>query len=469
VPVSEATLVRPTPENRSVAGFVAHLAHMLIGAPVWVWAGLDAIIAFNAVKIAHYISPSFRPEVIGYRIGSMALTHAVLFFLASYMFGLYGRQIFNSTYSLLLQSLGANVVAVSATTLVYTWLRFIPVGRWVVLYTFVLTILSALLARLLVKGFAGQIKVRVLLVGDPEKYRYLADQMTRRYGDLYEPPVVLDMRPFSRGEKVARTLDTFFLMHADEVVVEDDTELLFDLLHASAPLVGRGGVLRTLSAFYEDLLHQTPIEFVDCRSLIGPGWGIGRQSTEVLKRAFDVGLSAIGLLLALPLMIPVALLVKLTSRGPIIYKQSRVGRFGRPFSIYKFRTMHDDAEKDGPVWAASVDGRTTAVGRLLRRTRLDELPQLWNILMGQMSFVGPRPERPEFVSELERDIPFYQLRHLVPPGLTGWAQIRYRYGASVDDAKRKLSYDLYYVRRYGLAFDLAICLKTVIAMTRGAR
>src|SRR5206468_1714970 len=177
---------------------------MLIGAPVWVWAGLDTIIAFNAVKIAHYVSPSFRPGVIDYRIGGMALTHAILFFLASYMFGLYGRQLFNSTYDLLLHSLGANVVAVSATTLVYTWLRFIPVGRWVVLYTFVLTMLTALLARLLVKGFAARTKVRVLLVGDPEKYRYLAEQMGSGYRDLYEPPVVLDVRRFTREEKTAR-------------------------------------------------------------------------------------------------------------------------------------------------------------------------------------------------------------------------------------------------------------------------
>jgi exopolysaccharide biosynthesis polyprenyl glycosylphosphotransferase len=470
VPVSDETLVRPTPVRHSAASsFLSHVAHMVIGAPVYFWAVLDAGIAFWAVRWAHMVSPTFIPAAIGYHISALASVHGLLFFLASYMLGLYGRQVFSSTFQLLLRATGAAGAAIAATTLWYTWVRYLPVGRWIIVYTLAFTVLCSLLVRLLAKGFAGRTKIRVLLVGDPERYRYLSDEIVKGYGNLYEPPVVLDVRHLQADEKVARTLETFGFMRANEVVVEDDSELLVELLHASAPIIGRGGVLRTLSAFHEDLLHETPIDNVDCRSLLGQGWGIGRQSTEAFKRAFDVAFSLLGLLLASPLMLLAALLVKLTSDGPVIYKQTRVGRFGRPFSIYKFRTMQVDAEKDGPVWAASADGRTTPVGRFLRKSRLDELPQLWNILRGQMSFVGPRPERPEFIAALEQEIPFYQLRHLVPPGLTGWAQIRYRYGASTADAKRKLAYDLYYVRRYGLTFDLAICLKTVVTMARGAR
>lgn len=470
LPVNDETLVRPTPVRHSAASsFLSHVAHMVIGAPVYLWAVFDAGIAFWAVRWAHMVSPTFIPAAIGYHITALSSVHAVLFFLASYMLGLYGRQVFSSTFQLLMRAAGAATAAVAATTLWYTWVRFLPVGRWIIVYTLTFTVLCSLLVRLLAKGFAGRTKIRVLLVGDPERYRYLSDEIVKGYGNLYEPPVVLDVRHLEADEKVARTLETFGFMRANEVVVEDNSELLVDLLHASAPIIGRGGVLRTLSAFHEDLLHETPIDTVDCRSLLGEGWGIGRQSTEAFKRAFDVAFSLFGLILSSPLMLLAAALVKLTSSGPIIYKQTRVGRFGRPFSIYKFRTMRVDAEKDGPVWAASSDGRTTPVGRFLRKSRLDELPQLWNILRGQMSFVGPRPERPEFIAALEQEIPFYQLRHLVPPGLTGWAQIRYRYGASIADAKRKLAYDLYYVRRYGLTFDLAICLKTVMTMARGAR
>ncbi|MBV9494939.1 MAG: exopolysaccharide biosynthesis polyprenyl glycosylphosphotransferase [Acidobacteria bacterium] len=470
VPINEETLVRPTPVHRSAAStFLSHVAHMVIGAPVWLWAAFDLLVAFWAVRWAHMTSPVYRPSAIVYHIGALASIHAVLFFLTAYTFGLYGRQIFDSTYQLLLRATAASTLAIAAATLWYTWVRFLTVGRWIVAFTLLFTVLGVLVVRLVAKGFAGLTKMRVLLVGNPEHYRRLSDEIVREYGNLYEPPVVLDVRNMPRDQQVARTLEMFGFMRANEVVVEDDSELLVDLLHASAPIVGRGGVLRTHSAFHEDLLHETPIDIVDCRSLLGQGWGIGRQSTEALKRGFDVLLSLFGLTLSSPLMLIAALLVRVTSRGPIIYKQTRVGRFGRNFSIYKFRTMQVDAEKDGPVWAAKGDDRTTSVGAFLRKSRLDELPQLWNILLGQMSFVGPRPERPEFIAALEREIPFYQLRHLVPPGLTGWAQIRYRYGASIADAKRKLAYDLYYVRRYGLTFDLAICLKTVVTMARGAR
>jgi len=180
-------------------------------------------------------------------------------------------------------------------------------------------------------------------------------------------------------------------------------------------------------------------------------------------------LAVVGLLIGAPLMLICAVLVKATSRGPIIYKQVRVGRYGRNFSIYKFRTMRTDAEANGAVWAQTGDRRVTPIGTFLRRSRLDELPQLWNILRGDMSLVGPRPERPEFVEQLREKIPFYDLRHLVPPGLTGWAQVRFRYGSTIEDARRKLAYDLYYTRHCGLTFDAAICLRTLVAMAKGAR
>jgi sugar transferase (PEP-CTERM system associated) len=195
------------------------------------------------------------------------------------------------------------------------------------------------------------------------------------------------------------------------------------------------------------------------------------DTTRIVKRAMDVGLAFIGLVLALPLMIVAACAIKLTSKGPVLFRQQRVGERGRVFVLKKFRSMSVDAEINGPVWAAARDPRVTRVGRLLRRTRLDELPQFWNVLAGDMSFVGPRPERPEFVATLQREIPFYMGRHSVRPGITGWAQVRHRYAASIEDSMEKLQYDLYYIKNLSPLLDLVILLSTlqVVLFTRGAR
>jgi len=171
-------------------------------------------------------------------------------------------------------------------------------------------------------------------------------------------------------------------------------------------------------------------------------------------------------------MLLIAGLIRVTSPGAVLYHQKRVGQYGRIFTLHKFRSMWTDAEKaTGPVWASKEgDTRVTSVGRFLRRSRLDELPQLWNVLKGDMSLVGPRPERPEFVAELTRQIPFYRQRHILRPGLTGWAQVRYTYGASVEDALQKLQYDLFYIKNLSLALDVFIILDTVktVLLRKGA-
>jgi exopolysaccharide biosynthesis polyprenyl glycosylphosphotransferase len=179
----------------------------------------------------------------------------------------------------------------------------------------------------------------------------------------------------------------------------------------------------------------------------------------------------IGLFLSLPLGVLTAILIKIDSRGPVLYKQERVGKNGRPFVLTKFRSMRVDAEKAGPVWASKTDERTTRVGRIIRKIRIDEIPQFWNIVRGEMSFVGPRPERPHFVAQLAQEIPYYEQRHLIAPGLTGWAQIKYPYGASIEDARQKLQYDLFYIKNYSLLLDAIILFETIkiILFGRGAQ
>jgi sugar transferase (PEP-CTERM system associated) len=188
------------------------------------------------------------------------------------------------------------------------------------------------------------------------------------------------------------------------------------------------------------------------------------RMTRFAKRMFDLLGALVGIVMAAPLMLLTALAVRLGSPGTVLYRQERVGENGRLFTLYKFRSMRIDAEQGIPMWATNCDQRVTRIGRFIRLTRLDELPQFWNVLRGEMSFVGPRPERQFFVQQLAVAIPFYMARHAVKPGLTGWAQVRYRYGASVEDSLEKLRYDLYYIKHLSLVFDLTILVDTIKVM-----
>jgi sugar transferase (PEP-CTERM system associated) len=223
-----------------------------------------------------------------------------------------------------------------------------------------------------------------------------------------------------------------------------------------------------LPRFFERVHGQIPIEAVKASWLIyGNGFRQDLMRT-VIKRTFDIVASLVLVTATLPIMIAVAILLGMESGAPIIYRQERVGLRGRTFQLLKFRSMRPDAEADGkPVWAKVGDPRVTRLGAFLRRTRIDELPQLLNVLRGEMSLVGPRPERPVFVEMLTQQIPFYAVRHSVKPGLTGWAQVRYSYGANVEQAMRKLEYDLYYVKNHSLFLDFHILLATVRVVMRG--
>jgi sugar transferase (PEP-CTERM system associated) len=224
-----------------------------------------------------------------------------------------------------------------------------------------------------------------------------------------------------------------------------------------------------LASVYEQYTGKIAIENLRPSWLIFSSGFRETRARRAAKRVSDMIAATIGLILASPAMLIVWVLVRLTSAGPVLFRQTRVGRNGHPFTLYKFRSMRADAEAEtGPVWAQPGDSRVTPVGRFIRLTRLDELPQLWNVLIGEMSLVGPRPERPEFVEELTREIPFYGQRHVVQPGVTGWAQVRYKYGATKGDALEKLQYELFYIKNMSLALDLVIMFHTIKTMISGA-
>jgi sugar transferase (PEP-CTERM system associated) len=227
-----------------------------------------------------------------------------------------------------------------------------------------------------------------------------------------------------------------------------------------------------LNSHFEKRLGQIRVDYLNAGWLIfGDGFNQGTWRT-VVKRAFDIVCASVLVVVATPLMLLTALAIKLDSRGPVLYRQERVGLDNKPFLVVKFRSMRQDAEEDGkPRWATTGDDRVTRLGRIMRVSRIDELPQLFSVLKGDMSLVGPRPERPYFVGQLTQEIPFYAVRHSVKPGVTGWAQVRYQYGSTVEDSQEKLQYDLFYVKNHSLLLDLQILLETVhVVLTgKGAR
>jgi exopolysaccharide biosynthesis polyprenyl glycosylphosphotransferase len=307
---------------------------------------------------------------------------------------------------------------------------------------------------------------RVLIVGTDELAGVVADEVGRAHASRFtlvgridaEEPTAAPGDVLCRGglgelAEVVEVQRPDIVVLTDERTYADAVDRLLDIAGAGFRVVG-------LASFFEYAFGRVPLPYLT------PAWFMGvlhlRQPVHARwsKRAFDVLAASVGVLLVLPLLPLIAFLVWCT-RGPIIYRQTRLGERGRPFRIYKFRTMVADAEASGQArWAADDDHRVTPVGRFLRRTHLDEIPQLWNVLKGDMSIVGPRPERPEFVAMLEKEMPFWNRRLLIKPGVTGWAQVRNGYSADCESCADKLSYDLWYIRHRTLAVDLAVCMKT---------
>jgi exopolysaccharide biosynthesis polyprenyl glycosylphosphotransferase len=294
-------------------------------------------------------------------------------------------------------------------------------------------------------------------------------------GGVDAPLAAVVQLPGAEGQSLqiaARSLpEAIQQLRADTIVIAPDEpqvqlpvdELIRVRLH--------GVTVLPAHRFAERVLRRVPLSLLRPTDL-AIGDGLTSPLSQAGKRIFDLLMSTLLLICAGPLLAVLAILIKLDSRGPVFYVQERTGRGGKPYRVHKLRTMHPDAEKiSGPVWASQRDPRVTRLGAFLRKTRLDEIPQVFAVFRGDMSFVGPRPERPFFVQQLKQQIPFFGLREAVKPGITGWAQIRYPYGSSIEDAKNKLEYDLYYVEHRSLFLDLLICFHTakIVLCGRGAR
>jgi sugar transferase (PEP-CTERM system associated) len=377
--------------------------------------------------------------------------------------------------------------ALAATTIilavVYFWAPSLIVGRGVFLLTTILTIVAILCTRLLFDFATSQVRPgeRLLLIGTTPAAVALAQEIHERQAELgVEIVGFVDPDPGRVGAAlfnpgVIGTIDDIPRIvrdrDVDRVVVSlADARGRLDMVKLLEIKLS-GVTFDHLATVYEEYTGKIAVEN------LRPSWmifseGFRKSRTQlVTKRTLDVLVATVGLVLAAPIAAAVVVLIKLTSPGPVLYRQERVGQHGRRFMVLKFRSMRVDAEADtGPVWAQKNDSRVTPIGSFLRRSRLDEIPQLWNALRGDMSMVGPRPERPSFVADLTRQIPFYGQRHVVKPGVTGWAQVRYTYGASVEDALQKLQYDLYYIKNMSVALDIFVMFQTVktVVMRRGA-
>ena len=315
---------------------------------------------------------------------------------------------------------------------------------------------------------------RVLIIGTGPEALALAHDLktTRRNGrdviGMYpamvdaEVPASTDcgLRVFSRGHSITDLVSRHGV-HEIIVAVREQRGGGVPMDELLACRI-RGIPVMDLAAYTESARHEVPIDSLKGSWLVyGHGFVQGHVR-QALKRAFDILSSSVLLVLLSPVMLLAAIAIKFDSRGPVLYRQERVGLAGRSFMCTKFRSMRIDAEKDGVArWASKNDPRVTRMGSFLRKSRIDELPQLWSVFTGEMSLVGPRPERPAFVEALKEQIPFYEIRHTVKPGITGWAQVRYHYGASMDDARRKHQFDLYYVKNNSLVLDLLVLVETV--------
>ena len=348
-------------------------------------------------------------------------------------------------------------------------------------YSMVLAIILLLAVRVLLGGFVSgdTFKRRVLLLGAGRRAKRVVD-LERRVGSGFLIAACVDMKdaPPQVETAICRTdveslADLVEKSEANEVVLALDERRNTVPVDALLRLKTTGVHVTDISDFLERETGRVDLDTLRPSWLIfSDGFSSGRQLSTIVKRGFDLAVSALLLIISAPIILFTAIMVKLESPGPAFYRQIRVGRYGEPFEILYLRSMRQDAEAGGAaIWAQKGDTRVTRIGRVIRMIRVDELPQMWTVLKGDMSFVGPRPERPEFVAELEKQIPFYAERHMVKPGITGWAQINYPYGANLEDARHKLEYDLYYTKNYSPFLDLLIILQTlrVLLWAEGAR
>ncbi|MBS1797106.1 MAG: TIGR03013 family PEP-CTERM/XrtA system glycosyltransferase [Acidobacteria bacterium] len=437
----------------------------------------DAAIIYGGIILALYLRLGIEGSEyqLNENNGWLKITLAtVVCTLIFYFYDLYDYTVMTNRRELMLRLVQALGIAWALLALLFYFAPPLLIGRGVSVISVPLVLVLLLGWRVLIHYLTGhpEIGEKILVVGTGPSARETAEAVLERRDAGYRIVGFVTENGLKPNTKID---DIGILGTTDELEGIVKTEKVDRIVIAVRERRGTfptetllkmslaGDVnIEECTSFFERVTGKVHVDMLRPSWLIFAGRGRETRIKAVFREAIHRGLALVGLLLSLPLALVTAVLIKLESKGPVFYKQERVGKNGRIFRVIKFRSMRTDAEKEGvPIWATADDDRTTRVGRVIRKIRVDEIPQFWNILKGEMSFVGPRPERPHFVAQLAEEIPFYEHRHLVAPGLTGWAQIKYPYGASVEDARQKLQYDLYYIKNQSLALDLVIVFETV--------
>ncbi|WP_298168212.1 TIGR03013 family XrtA/PEP-CTERM system glycosyltransferase [Novosphingobium sp.] len=394
--------------------------------------------------------------------------------------GVYGSDALRSMRYATARLLVAISLGIIALSVVYFVLPGHTLWRSNLFYAMFIAMALLVFIRILLGGLLGTAvfrrRVLVLGAGDrAERLRQLGERVEAGFvivgfvGMSDSAPVIKEAINRNAIHNLTRYVENLGVSEVVLALEERRNALpLKDLLRIKTT----GVHVNDFSTFMERETGRVDLDTVNPSWLIfSDGFSSGRMISSAFKRIFDICASLLLLILTAPVIALFAIIVKLDSKGPAFFRQTRVGLYGQNFSLIKLRSMRTDAEAAGAQWAAKDDPRVTRVGRMIRKLRIDELPQAWTVLKGEMSFVGPRPERPEFVSDLEEKLPYYAERHMVKPGITGWAQINYPYGASIEDSRHKLEYDLYYAKNYSPFLDLLILLQTlrVVLWNEGAR
>ena len=450
-------------------------------------AGLEALL----LLLSAYVGISlqlFESSAAISGFGAHAPTQAAAFALGMLIvitgMGLYQPELWNDVQSVLVRLVAAFLLGYVAARILSYLMPSLHLVADAVATTMIVALAGSILVRIGFHRWSSlrAFKPRVLVLGTGSRVMQLAELADRNHNHEVVGYVSMQPQPTKHYVPLPRVLPTavgeslmsIVARHAiDQIVIA-----VRDRRGGGLPLQQllecrlKGVKISELPTFIEREYRQVLLESINPSWMVlGDGFRQGFLRSFV-KRLFDLVASAALLAVTLPVMLVTALCILLEGGGPVFYRQQRVGQGGRFFTIYKLRSMKNDAESDGtPCWATANDERTTRVGRLIRKLRIDELPQIINVFKGEMSFIGPRPERPFFVDQLEKQIPYYSLRHSVKPGITGWSQVRYPYGASIDDSIEKLQYDLYYVKNHCLFLDLMILIDTVevVLWGKGAR
>jgi len=446
------------------------------------WLGVDALIAFFAMYGAYLLSPYFHVLAGPARVPHVGQLPAAILFgtivaVTCQIFGLHNPLLPRHFWPMFIRSLGSGFLAIGILSVLVFAVLYNRIGRLILIQAAIYTPLAMALVRVLIWKQSGQRKQRLLLLG-AGRTGHSVRALIKQSRMPFEVVAFVDHKPGLIGQSdgnnavlgVQQSLKEHCLaLQIDEVVTCIGGKISDVAMRELMECLSLGVRVSDFPNFVERNFFQVPVENIRGEWFLQADLELTHPFYLAVKRGIDVAAALIGLFLGGPALLLAAVAIKLESGGPFFYSQTRTGLHDQPFKIWKLRSMRVDAEKHGPKWAAGADERITRTGKILRKTRLDEVPQFWNILRGEMSLVGPRPERPEFVEKLAQEIPFYGQRHLVKPGLTGWAQINYPYGASTEDALNKLKYDLYYIKHSSPGLDLQIILRTIGALMKGAR